>query len=211
MSDMGKKVFVKSVNSVGELFGWIAGLGLITVAWTCWTPYHAASIMALCLSAFVIPSTRFILLKYTGGRPSKEHTIFLLAVFVLGFPICVAIQDDMKVNPPEVRAAMAEKEREAAASRDQLSNQKYNMLAAAEGAIKEALKDPDSAVFRNESVHRNGKNLIVCGEVNSRNGFGGFSGFKHFVSMGTDTTTFLEDQTRGFGKVWNSFCLSKTL
>ncbi|GLQ26116.1 hypothetical protein [Sulfitobacter pacificus] len=47
------------------------------------------------------------------------------------------------------------------------------------------LKDPGSAQFRNirqiERTHQDGtKSLLVCGEVNGRNAFGGYVGFSTF-------------------------------
>lgn len=41
------------------------------------------------------------------------------------------------------------------------------------------LRDPDSAQFRNLRLLANHS---VCGEVNSKNGFGGYVGFKPFFS-----------------------------
>jgi hypothetical protein len=60
---------------------------------------------------------------------------------------------------------------------------------------KEALKDPDSASFRALQLYRirykksdgtilSGGEYKLCGEVNARNGFGGYAGFKPFVSVG---------------------------
>lgn len=51
-------------------------------------------------------------------------------------------------------------------------------------ALKQRLRDPESAQFRNEKMFARGDTLTVCGEVNSRNGFGGLSGFKWYASSG---------------------------
>jgi hypothetical protein len=174
------------------------GVIIIIMVAACYFDGHHHALWALMTLPFFFTETRNLLLKYFGGKPSSgQAACILLSLAVIGL-ICL----NLSPPPPDVdgkRAAQEQADRE--------SNTKYTLLAAAERAIKERLKDADSAQFRNESVHKNGKGLIVCGEVNAKNGFGGFSGFKHFVSMGTDTTTFLEDQTRGFGKVWNGFCL----
>jgi len=49
--------------------------------------------------------------------------------------------------------------------------------------VKQRLRDPESAVFQNVTVNlsTNPSYGTVCGEVNSRNGFGGFGGFQKFV------------------------------
>ena len=66
-----------------------------------------------------------------------------------------------------------------------------NIIPNAEQRISDRLKDPSSAQFRNVFVSENGH--YVCGEVNSKNGFGGYTGFKHFVVTGTDTSHQLSE------------------
>lgn len=70
--------------------------------------------------------------------------------------------------------------------------------------VKGVLKDPASAEFRNEFVGSSG---VPCGEVNAKNSFGGYTGFKRFVSAGREAT-FIESRSTadGFDKVWNQFC-----
>ena|SRR6185503_9265874 len=50
-----------------------------------------------------------------------------------------------------------------------------------ENAVREHLNDPRSAQFQNERslTNKNG-NKVVCGEVNAKNGFGGYVGFTRF-------------------------------
>lgn len=42
------------------------------------------------------------------------------------------------------------------------------------------LRDPRSAQFRNVRMIVNGGTSVVCGEVNARNGYGGYNGFEPF-------------------------------
>lgn len=51
------------------------------------------------------------------------------------------------------------------------------LIAQAKHAVRENLKDPMSAVFKEVYVTKDG----VCGEVNAKNGYGGYSGFSRFV------------------------------
>jgi len=51
------------------------------------------------------------------------------------------------------------------------------VIATAQSLVKGRLKDPDSAQFRNVRRLPDGD---ICGEVNSKNGFGGYVGFQHF-------------------------------
>lgn len=47
-------------------------------------------------------------------------------------------------------------------------------------AVYEGLKDPDSANFKNIKIDKDG---FFCGDVNSKNSFGGYTGFYKFIGM----------------------------
>jgi hypothetical protein len=72
---------------------------------------------------------------------------------------------------------------------------------AAKMNLEAALKDPDSAKYRNLFVSRiSGGGLALCGEVNSKNGFGGYTGFKGFTVMpGDGAIAIIEDEETGMG------------
>jgi hypothetical protein len=63
----------------------------------------------------------------------------------------------------------------------------------AKEAVTAKLKDPSSAQFRNVQDKGSG---LVCGEVNAKNGFGGYGGFEKFkvqsgaVVIGGDPVNF---------------------
>lgn len=82
-------------------------------------------------------------------------------------------------------------------------------LSKAQEAVKEQLRDPGSAQFKNVFVFRpasaGGAPQAVCGEVNSKNGFGGYGGYTLFVwvPLGPDLkpnldhgTTLIGDEAR---------------
>ena len=76
-------------------------------------------------------------------------------------------------------------------------------------AITQRLRDPESARFRNLYFHASQPGLMVtCGEVNGRNGFGGYVGFKRFISNGLAETSFLETDMKQaeFAKAWAQLC-----
>jgi len=77
--------------------------------------------------------------------------------------------------------------------------QKIGWIAKGKEAVKLRLNDPDSAQFRNVYFHRGKDNLpLTCGEVNSKNGFGGYVGFQHFISGGSPEYTFFENEVEDF-------------
>jgi len=74
-------------------------------------------------------------------------------------------------------------------------------------AVNLKLKDPGSAEFRRVYFNRGANSVpTTCGEVNARNGFGGYIGFQRFVSAGTAELTFLESEVSDFDTVWNQLC-----
>jgi hypothetical protein len=75
----------------------------------------------------------------------------------------------------------------------------------AENAVKQLLKDPDSAQFRNVKEFTG----PVCGEVNSKNGFGGYVGFSKFIVVGSfkSPSVYLEGQSEvPFQLAWEAAC-----
>ena len=46
--------------------------------------------------------------------------------------------------------------------------------------VSDIMKDPDSTKFRNVIEYENS----VCGEVNSKNSYGAYSGFQDFIMIG---------------------------
>lgn len=64
---------------------------------------------------------------------------------------------------------------------------------AAQEAVKLKLKDPASAQFRNVKS----KGYSVCGEVNAKNGFGGYTGYTRFTYLPSRGDATLEDEVKG--------------
>lgn len=74
--------------------------------------------------------------------------------------------------------------------------------------LKDALKDPDSMKTRNVYIPR-GK-AYACGEVNSRNSFGGMTGYKGFIAGPVSETPVAVQgenmDNEEFLKSWNALC-----
>lgn len=82
-----------------------------------------------------------------------------------------------------------------------------DMRVGAQETIKGKLRDPDSAEFSEVHISAKSGMHIVCGKVNSRNGFGGMGGAQYFISNGVNLA-FLEEEVGGDGwaEVWNRYC-----
>lgn len=65
--------------------------------------------------------------------------------------------------------------------------------------VENRLKDPKSAEFRNQKG--------FCGEVNSKNGFGAYTGFKKFIAASSDLIVMETDMKPiEFQMAWNNVC-----
>ncbi len=80
----------------------------------------------------------------------------------------------------------------------------YAILRVAQENVRKRLKDPDSASFTGLFI---GKSGVPCGEVNSKNSFGGYTGYQRFVASGGGLA-FLESDMppEEFEKTWSQLC-----
>lgn len=75
--------------------------------------------------------------------------------------------------------------------------------------IRAKLRDPDSAEFRDVRFYSGGPTPVVCGEVNSKNGFGGYSGFQRFIASG-EKLAFLQSEMTSpaeMNEAWKTMCV----
>jgi len=81
--------------------------------------------------------------------------------------------------------------------------------------VKYQLKDANSAEFRNEAVYpvpnRDGV-FIMCGEVNAKNSYGAYTGFKRFIVGfgGEHGTVLMDDRSGVFDGIWWDQCRHST-
>ena len=75
---------------------------------------------------------------------------------------------------------------------------------AAKEAMKAALKDPESAKYEEVRAVPFSTGYAFCGKVNSKNGFGGYTGYQRFVAGPTMAAT--EDTVKDFPVLWTQIC-----
>lgn len=76
----------------------------------------------------------------------------------------------------------------------------------AQDTVKQKLKDPRSAQFRNVFFSQKGGVPVACGEVNSKNSLGGYGGYQRFIGTDDIALTFLEEEVSDFGNIWQQLC-----
>lgn len=80
-----------------------------------------------------------------------------------------------------------------------------NPVVDAKDYVRSRLKDAESAQFKNVFYSNASRTHVVCGQVNSKNAYGGYGGYKYFVS-GSPELTFFEGEIDDFAKIWNELC-----
>jgi hypothetical protein len=72
-----------------------------------------------------------------------------------------------------------------------------SIIRQAEAAVRDSLKDPDSAKFSGEASDA-GPPPIVCGRVNAKNSYGGYEGDQGFAVISTpEAAVFINDGDTG--------------
>jgi hypothetical protein len=87
---------------------------------------------------------------------------------------------------------------------------KSHLSATLESELRDHLRDPGSAQFRGEflSLSDNQAEPVksLCGELNAKNGMGGYTGFAHFIISETGVVVLEQSQPSGFAAVWATWC-----
>lgn len=97
-------------------------------------------------------------------------------------------------------------EKESAAAKD--AAEQAAMTTAMKDELTRMLKDPGAAQFRDERLTAFG--AALCGEVNSKNSFGAYGGFKRFVVV-KPVGAYLDGEGGDFAQAmftsnWNTHC-----
>lgn len=75
------------------------------------------------------------------------------------------------------------------------------------GLVSKQLKDPDAAKFRDIYFIKSPKgDIVVCGEFNGKNSYGGYVGFKRFHGVGDIVYTQEEAGDDAFFYLYNILC-----
>jgi hypothetical protein len=131
----------------------------------------------------------------TNFRMSNTTRIVLAGVgaLVLAMVVWAARPDD----PAEI----ARKE-----AADHAPAADYKVEAVTKDHLLRRLKDPGSAQFRGVHVSHRAGAPVLCGEINSKNSFGGYTGFERFAGAGNVIAMQSEMTPAEFEKFWAQSC-----
>jgi hypothetical protein len=80
------------------------------------------------------------------------------------------------------------------------------VIAAAKVVVASGLKDPDSAQFRNIFVRQGKTKRAICGEVNAKNSYGGYIGYRTFTVLEGDTRALIKQGDEVMDPFIDSVC-----
>lgn len=173
---------------------------------------HCGTEHPLSLASTAMPEPR----QQKPPQKKKRHAwlwvlgaFAVLVIYILTRNVSPEEQAAMNQRRSERAAQEAKKEQQEATEKAASDNETKEMVWIETGkdAIKNRLKDPDSVQFKDVYFFRGKDNIpVTCGQVNSKNSYGGYSGFQHFISGGSTELTFLETEVQDFANAWNSFC-----
>jgi len=83
-------------------------------------------------------------------------------------------------------------------------------VARAKAAVTRDFKDPEGARYRNLGVYRSlDKSLALCGEVNAKNSYGAYVGYKQFYADDKNGTIKEEGDDLLFSTLGKAYCDKK--
>lgn len=138
-----------------------------------------------------------VALAWVGSMLSPTHE-----------PAPESAQTPAGMTPTQTKPAPSEPEKSLSPAEKKTQQEKWfgaETIVAAQRAVRGALKDPDSAQFKDVYANYTEKfGVVACGKVNSKNSFGAYTGFRRFVSSGR--SVILEEQDN-IADAWVEACL----
>lgn len=176
-------------------------------------PKNEVSLTFAVLIVFFPYIAAWFLLKDGYSKKARIISFTWLAIFAIFYfkpepaPLTQAELIEEQAQLELRQAAKIERQKQT----EKEDKQKYldnRMMGAWKGAIQSVLVDPNSADFKDMVFVRDTDGTAyACGEVNSKNRMGGYTGYKGFITAGLKEYTLIEGETKGFAKYWNQICV----
>lgn len=148
----------------------------------------------------------------TCGEPLPKKTSFVifgvLIIIVLAF-IGSLNSKNVSTPPPATQLSEAQKMTiEKEAKENALRSLEIELTIKAKKSLSSLMKDPESTNFKNVFFNETQKGgSVICGNYDSKNSLGAYTGYKRFISNGT--TTFFEERDKNIADIWVETCLKE--
>ena len=128
-----------------------------------------------------------------------KRSYILLGVFALLLVIALPFMANDGDSSTQAEPIQIASKTESTTKSESDSSRRIDIQTDSRIALKNYLKDPDSAEIRNHNGN--------CGEVNSKNSFGGYTGFRRFIASSAIVAVEGENMNADeFQKAWETVC-----
>ena len=128
-----------------------------------------------------------------------KRSYILLGVFALLLVIALPFMANDGDSSTQAEPIQIASKPESATKSESDSSRRIDIQTDSRIALKNYLKDPESAEIRNHNGN--------CGEVNSKNSFGGYTGFRRFIASSAIVAVEGENMNADeFQKAWETVC-----
>lgn len=162
----------------------------------------------LAIGAIILPIVFFwFLLNKKYSTKLKLFAAMWLAIWTSS---CESYMNSPEYQEKAQKRAMARAEQKIKEEKDAKSDSglENRIHGTWKSAIKDVLIDPNSADFKNVYfVLTVNRTPFACGEVNSKNRIGGYTGYKRFITAGLKEYTFIDGEKDGFNEYWKQVCV----
>lgn len=182
---------------------WNCGKGVLVTAWIC---LHCKADDPA--KGYVPPLKRVPTPMDLAIPPSKPPYVILafIAILIIACGTCIGVARSRYQNKlSEWNGGRSPQTGRVTARDKKKAFQELQYISIHQERIKNHLKDPSSAEFRGVRVSH-AVAPVVCGEINSQNSFGGYSGYQRFISGGNVQVLEEEMAPGEMEKTWNEFC-----
>lgn len=87
-----------------------------------------------------------------------------------------------------------------------LAQDKHEAIRHAQDAVREKLQDPRNAQFKDVAYFQSDSLDVVCGQVNAKNTYGGYAGFREFLVLDKVALLRVGFNQKIFDEAWDHFC-----
>lgn len=119
---------------------------------------------------------------------NKKSALILLTLTTIGLSACVTAEPIYRNPLPKSTATAKE-------------------INLAKQEVRDLMKDPSSVQFKNVAGYSIGPSRLtsLCGQINAKNGYGAYNGFRHFTYLaGILNTNELEGKPAPWENVFNA-------
>lgn len=144
-----------------------------------------------------------------GTKTKRKSFLIWVLAGVVGYVFYMASQGTLPQKSPTKTVLTSEQKDKVKTEAFKRAQESFEneTIYSSKKAVKALLKDQNSAQFKNVFFNETKKGgAVACGQVNSKNSLGAYTGYQRFISNGK--TTFIEEKENNLADKWVVLCLA---